>query len=398
MRVQDWLAWTTRAVLSNRQRSFLTALGIAVGISAVALLTSIGEGVRVYLLDSFSQFGTRIVTVTPGKAKTKGMVGMLNAIRPLSFDDADALRRIPDVTAVVPVVRGSVRVEFGNLGRDTQVQGSNHEGLDAYKMSTSMGRYLPIDDDSSARNYVVLGSKIREELFPTISPLGQFVRVGGQRFRVIGVMSSKGNFLGIDLDDMVHIPAASAMQLLNRDGLMQVDLMFTEATTSAEVSERVKKILLPLHGKEDFTLFTQEDMLGSLDRILSVMTKAVAALGGIALLVGAVGVLTIMMVSLKERTGELGLLRALGCTTRQTLIMFLGEAVVLASFGGLAGLSLVVAAVLLFNLLVPGLPLILKPLYLLGAWCLSSVIGLIAGIYPAWKAAQLDPIEALRHE
>jgi putative ABC transport system permease protein len=265
-------------------------------------------------------------------------------------------------------------------------------------MTTSLGRFLPLDDDNSARNFVVLGAKVRKELFPNSSPLGQFVRVGGQRYRVIGVMEEKGDFLGIDLDDTVYIPVASAMQLLNREGLMQIDLMFTEETTSAEVSERLKSILIPLHGKEDFTLFTQEDMLSSLDRILSIMTQAVAALGGIALLVGGVGVLTIMMVSLKERTGELGLLRALGCTRQQTLVMFLGEAIVLASLGGLAGLSLVIAAVLLCNFLAPGLPLVLKPLYLFAAWVLSTLIGLLAGIYPAWQASKLDPIEALRHE
>jgi len=398
MRIQDWIGWTTRAVLSNRQRSFLTALGIAVGIAAVAMLTSIGEGVRVYMLESFSQFGTRIVSVTPGRATTKGMAGMLNSVRPLSLEDANALRLIPHVTSVVPLIRGSVRVEYNNLARDTQIQGVNHEGLEAWKITTSMGRFLPVDDDNNARNFVVLGAKLRKELFPVSSPLGQFVRVGGQRYRVIGVMQEKGNFLGVDLDDTVYIPIASAMQLLNREGLMQIDLMFTEATTSDEVSKRVKNILVPMHGKEDFTLFTQEDMLSSLDRILSIMTQAVAALGSIALLVGGVGVLTIMMVSLKERTGELGLLRALGCTRRQTLVMFLGEAIVLATLGGLAGLSLVIAIVLLCNFLAPGLPLVLQPLYLLGAWILSSAIGLLAGSYPAWQAAQLDPIEALRHD
>jgi putative ABC transport system permease protein len=398
MRIQDWIHWTTRAVLSNRQRSFLTALGIAVGIAAVAMLTSIGEGVRVYLLESFSQFGTRIVSVTPGKTTTKGMGGMLNAVRPLSLDDADALRRIPYVMSVVPVIRGNVRVEFNNLGRDTQLQGTSHEGLDAWKLQTSMGRFLPADDNHNARNFVVLGATVRKELFPGVSPLGQFVRIGGQRFRVIGVLEEKGNFLGNDLDDMVHIPAASAMQLLNREGLMQIDLMFAEQTTSSEVRKKIKDILEVLHGREDFTLFTQEDMLSSLDRILSIMTKSVAALGGIALFVGGVGVLTIMMVSLKERTGELGLLRALGSTRQQILLMFLGEAIVLASLGGLAGLSLVVTTVLLFNLLAPGLPLVLQPLYLLTAWILSSVIGLLAGLYPAWQASNLDPIEALRHE
>jgi putative ABC transport system permease protein len=396
--LNDWLRWVYHAVTTARLRSLLTALGISVGIAAVTLLTSIGEGIRVYLMDSFSQFGTRIIAITPGKTETHGLAGMLTTIRPLSLDDARALGQLPHVNAVVPVVQGTAKIEAGRYSRDTDVYGVGPDMDRAWKFNVAMGRFLPGDDLENSRYFAVLGSKVRDELFRNSNPLGAHVRVSGSRFRVIGTMESKGQLLGFDLDDAIYIPADIAMQMFNKDTLMEVDVVFRETTTSADMRERIRQLLVRRHGDEDFTLFTQEDMLAALDKILSMMKLAIGGLGSVALVVGGVGVLTIMTTALKERTEEIGLLRAIGCTRRQILWIFLGEAVFLSALGGALGLTIVAILVIVLNTFVPGLPVTLQPFYMLMSLALSCGVGLAAGISPALRAASVDPIEALRSE
>ena len=399
MKAVDFVRLTGGAVVAHRMRSFLTALGIMVGIASVVLLTSIGEGVHRFVLHEFTQFGTNILGVAPGKTSTFGMSGaVINNVRPLSLDDAEALGRIPQVRAVVPVVQGNGEVEAGKRSRRAMIIGTGADVPEVWQMRVASGRFLPQDDPRQARAYAVLGSKLRSELFGSESPLGEIVRIAGERYRVIGVMESKGQFLGFDLDDTVYIPTARALAMFNRESLMEIDLLYADDADSEVISERVNRILTDRHGHEDFTITTQEEMLETLGTILNILTLAVGAVGGISLVVGAVGILTIMSIAVNERTSEIGLLRALGARRSQVLALFLGEAVVLSVVGGLAGLTLGVGGAWLLGMAIPGLPVHTPWEYVVLAEGMAAMIGVVAGVAPARSAAMLDPVEALRGE
>ena len=396
----DALQLALRAVTAQRLRSFLTLLGIAVGIAAVILLTSIGEGIHRFVLGEFTQFGTNVIGVHPGKTKTGGHPpsGLPSSARPLSLDDARSLERLPHVIAVTPIVRGNAEVEGNGRTRRTLVSGVNANLPRVFRSTVQSGQFLPADDASSARAFAVLGSKLRDELFGSENPLGQRLRIGGLHFRVIGVMAPKGQFLGIDLDDTAFIPAARAQELFNREGVDEVNIAAAEGVPSALVGAAIKERMLARHGREDFTIITQEEMLKTLSNILDVLTMAVGALGGISLLVGGVGIVTIMTIAVAERTGEIGLLVALGAPRRTILLLFLGEAVALSALGGLLGLLLGFGLARAIHFAVPALPVHTPLSFVLLAEAVAVAIGLAAGVLPARRAARLDPVEALRTE
>ncbi|MFW5395074.1 MAG: MacB-like protein [Candidatus Accumulibacter regalis] len=270
--------------------------------------------------------------------------------------------------------------------------------LKVFSIKVRSGQFLPAEDADSARAFMVLGARLKEELFGTANPLGAKVHVGGMQFRVIGVLEAKGQFLGIDLDDAAYIPTARALELYNRDGIMKIDLSYEEGVRAAGVSALVRSTLTARHGREDFTITTQEDMLRTLSNILDVLTMAVGALGSISLLVGGVGIVTIMTIAVNERTGEIGLLVALGAPRQTILGLFLGEAVALSALGGLMGLLLGFGLAQLIHLLVPALPVHTPLSFVALAELIAVAIGLLAGVLPARRAARLNAVDALRAE
>ena len=395
----DLIRLTTSSFVAYRLRSFLTGLGIAIGITAVILLTSIGEGLHQFVLAEFSQFGTNLIAIQPGKTETHGgNAGVFGSVRTISIEDAQALRRLPNVEYVNPSVTGNAEVRFEGKTRRTTVFGAGHDLPRVLASSVQTGSFLPDDDPTQARALVVLGPKVRQELFGAENPLGSYLRIGGQRYRVVGVMEPKGQMLGFDLDDTVFIPAARALELFNRPGLMEIQLSYKANVDLQSVVRSITALLKERHGREDFTLIPQEKALEVLGSVLDVITFAVGALGGISLLVGGVGILTIMTMAVTERTAEIGLLRALGARESQVLTLFLGEAMLLSALGGLAGLALGVGIAQGAHLLFPALPVHTPWLFAVIAELSAVTIGLAAGVMPARRAARLDPVEALRTE
>jgi putative ABC transport system permease protein len=295
-------------------------------------------------------------------------------------------------------VSGSASVEAEGRERTVNVFAVGPEFDRAFKFSVRLGTFLPPDDLEQSRPVAVLGSTVYTELYGSKNALGDRIRVGGERYRVVGIMESKGDMLGFDLDDTVYIPAARGLELFGRDGLHEIDALYAEGAPVDEVVAGIKRILVARHGAEDFTIITQQQMLDVLGSIMEVLTLGVAALGGISLLVGGVGIFTIMTIAVRERTQEIGLLRAVGATKSRIAQLFIGEAMLLSALGGVLGLLTGFVIVAFVSVAVPALPAQISPLYVALSELIAIAIGLVAGVLPARHAAGLEPLDALRAE
>ena len=399
MHFSDQLLFVTTSIRAKRLQSFLTGLGIAVGIAAVILLTSMSEGLQRFVVAEFTQFGTNLIAINPGKVNTMGTpLGVLGSERLLTLEDSQALGRLPEVETAVPMVQGNAEVKAMGRTRRITLYGVGADMDRAFRLQVASGAFLPPDDPRTARALVVLGAKVAKELFPGGNPLGQRMQIGDQPARVIGVMESKGYVLGFDMDDTVYIPAVRALDLFEREGLMEIDVLYRQGYAPEEVTAAIRRLLVNRHGQEDFTITTQQQMLDVLGSVLSMLTVAVGALGGISLLVGSVGIFTVMTIAVRERTAEIGLLRALGASRGSILLLFLLEATLLAGLGGGSGLAVGAGLAWLIHAVLPLLPVHTPWSFVLFAELLSMAIGVVAGIAPARQAARLDPVEALRSE
>lgn len=399
MRAGDLAGFAVYALLQNRRRSALSLVGVVIGVVAVVSLTSIGEGALRYVNGQFASLGASIVIVSPGRNETTG--GMPTAIggvpNDLTLDDAIALeRRLPAVRIAVPVSMSADAVSYRERSRSVPIVGVTADFERLQKLEIARGSFLPEGDLDRGAPVVVLGHAVAKELFDAANPLGQSVRIGSWRMRVIGVLAPRGQQLGMDLDETVFIPTASGMRMANKSSLSRVMLELLPRADPDRVIDEVKTLLIERHDEEDFTCVSQDAVLDSLSSILGILTLVVAGIASISLAVAGIGIMNVMLVSVAERTAEVGLLKALGASRRQVLLVFLIEAAMLASAGGLVGLGVGLGLVAIGNALYPAVELVAPLWAIASVLALSVVTGVVFGVLPAWRAARLDPVAALR--
>jgi putative ABC transport system permease protein len=398
MTPRDLIAFSAGALRGHRLRSILSLLGVAIGVASVVLLTSLGEGARLYVTGEFASLGTNLLIVFPGKTETTGMSPFITeAPHDLTLGDADAIaRRVRQVRRVAPVVFGGASAQHGERRRDVGVWGATSDMLEVRKIRLRAGRYLPAGEAARGQNVCVIGAKVRQELFGAASPLGEVLRLSDERFRIIGVMAPRGTSMGVDFDEMVHVPVSRAMRMFNKTTLFRVLVEVSSHEEIPAARAAVLGVMKERHqGVEDVTVWTQDSVLATFSRILALLTAALAGIAAISLTVAGIGIMNVMLVSVSERTREIGLLKAIGVTGRQVVGAFLVEAAILSTAGGIAGLGVAFGATRLLRSLYPSFPVQAPAWAAAAAVGVSLAVGLLFGALPARRASRLDPIAAL---
>ena len=394
MRLSESFRVAFDALRANRLRSLLTMLGVVIGVAAVVVLVAIGGGAKQLVEGEVEGLGSNIVFVAPGKLQ----LGTTPSLSRLQLSDADYLNRVlgrPDAVAVALTSAENLRA--GTNTYYATVQGTTSNVPEVFDRPVAKGRYVSAADIATARRVIVLGPEVAKALFPGADPIGRQVSMAGVEFRVIGVFTAKGGAFGVSPDTEVHIPVTAAQRLF---GMQTISGFATKATTPDEVDVTGAKMVAALKQKyrgEEFTALSQTQILGTIGRILSLLTLVLAAIAGISLLVGGVGVSNIMLVSVRERTKEIGLRKALGARQRDVLAQFLLEAVMLTSIGGLIGIGLGIAVSFTLAAFTP-LPAVLAWWSIALAFGVSAAVGVFFGVMPARRAGKLDPVVALRTE
>lgn len=399
MRIADILSFSVNTVRGNLARTVLMLFAMAIGVAAVVVLTALGEGARRYVTSEFSALGSHLLIVLPGRSETAGVgpsMFVAQTPRDLTIDDAMALRRIAYIQLIAPLNVGSAAVSYLQRSREVPVIGTTSEWLEIRKWVMDQGQFLPPEDPGDALAVCVLGGKVRNELFGAQSALGEWVRIGDRRFRVIGVLGGQGRSIGMDVDDMVMVPVASAQALFNSSSLFRI---FVETRSRAELSlaqEAIVKTLAARHqGERDVTVIAQDAVLATFDKIFNALTYTVAGIASISLAVAGILIMNVMLVAVSQRTAEIGLLKALGAPQRQILRLFLSEAMLLSIFGATIGLALGALGVWSIGLVYPALP-VQPPLWaVIAALGVAVGAGLLFGVLPARRAARMDAVQAL---
>ncbi|MCK6682864.1 MAG: ABC transporter permease [Thermoanaerobaculia bacterium] len=398
MSFTDLVTFAFGALRGHRLRTGLSLLGVAIGVAAVIMLTSLAEGARLFVTQEFQSLGTNLLIILPGKTETTGSLPVVGGVaHDLTLEDLEAIkRRVPAVRYAAPIVTGTVQAETEGRTRDVIIAGTTWEMLPVRKVPIIMGQYLPRGQSDRPPHVCVLGYDAWKELFPKENPLGRFVRVGTERFQIIGVAGPRGITVGLRLDDLIHVPAAHALRMFNRRGVFRALLEVRSEAEILPAKSRIIEVIRERHaGEDDVTILTQDAVLAGFGKILGVLTAALVGITAISLTVAGIGVMNVMLVSVSERVREIGLLKALGATTGQVLRAFLAEASILSTLGGVAGLVAGFLAVRTLRVFYPAFPAEPPPWAIWGALGVSLAVGIVFGLLPARRASRLDPVAAL---
>lgn len=374
-------------------------VAMAIGVAAVVTLTSLGEAARRYVSEEFTALGTHLLIVLPGRTETAGVGPSMflgETPRDLTLGDAAALLRSAGVAKVAPLVIGTAVASAGSLEREVPVLGSTAELLELRRWRVGQGRFLPAGEIERASNVCVLGPKVRRELFGPRPALGEWMRIGDRRCRVVGVLATSGRSIGMDVEELVILPVATAQQMLDAPSLFRI-LVETRSRDALPQAQRdIVDILRDRHqGEEDVTVISQDAVLETFDRVLRSLTYTLAGVAGVSLAVAGILIMNVMLVAVSQRTPEIGLLKALGAPRRQILTSFLTEAALLSSLGALLGVGVGWAGSTAIGALYPALPVGAPWWAVAAALATALATGLLFGALPARRAARLDPVQAL---
>ncbi len=398
MSLRDLVGFSAAALRGHRLRSGLSLLGVAIGVASVILLTGLGHGARLYVGGQFATMGTNLLLVLPGKTETTGMAPIFGGVpNDVTVEDAEAIaRQVRQVRQVAPMSLGEAQARHGQTSRRITVAGTTAEFRDLRKIDMLVGRFLPAGAARQARQVCAIGSTVRRELFGDSNPLGEILHVGNERFRVVGVVAPRGTSIGIDFDDIVYVPVRAGMRMFNRSTLFRI---FIEVRTHEQM-DAAKQAVIELirerhHGMEDITILTQDALLSTFGRIMLALTAALAGIAAISLTVAGLGIMNVMLVSVSERTAEIGLLKALGASRGQIQLAFIVESAILSSIGGALGLTIGFGVNQLLMAYYPNFPVRPPEWAVVGAVVMSVLVGIVFGVLPARRASRLDPVASL---
>jgi len=399
MRLADVAQFASGSLRGNPTRTLLMILAMSIGVASVVVLTALGEGARLYVVNQFSSLGTNLVIVLPGRTETAGIgPGMLlgQIPREITLDDAQAIQHSRDVKRIAPLTVGTATLSRGALNREVVVLGSTSDLLEVRHMSMGIGKFLPPGDIHESASVCVLGNQMKRELFGNEQAVGQWVRLGDRRFRVIGVLAEQGESMGMRTDELVIIPVASAHQLFNTSGLFRIMIEAKSRDVIDEVKHDAEQIMFQRHnGEKDVTVITQDAVLATFDRILTALTMAIGGIAAISLAVAGVLIMNVMLIAVSQRVKEIGLLKALGAPGTQIRALFFAEAALLSIVGSVVGLALGYAGSMLIGKIYPSLPVSPPWWAVLAACGIAMGTGILFSVWPARRAAQLDPVAAL---